>query len=295
MTAPPIKVGFLVSYDWYLLYNALPQVYDQADCIYLALDKKRLTWSGNHFNFDEVGFQQMLNKLDTKNKIKVYEDDFYQHHLTPMQCEVRERNLLAKALGEGGWHIQLDADEYFLNFDAFVSYIRQLSSQQKPFNVCVSLINLFKKVEKGYLHVALSDKQQELVQVATTLPHYDYGRKNGYFNHISPFFMLHDTWARSPEEVWQKISNWGHKADFDTEHYFNFWKGINQYNYQSVENFHPIRPSTWQKLALLEGDTIDEVIERIPSLTYPLSKFQLYLKNNRNLARLKSLWFKLFQ
>jgi hypothetical protein len=33
-----------------------------------------------------------------------------------MECDTRERNMLAKYMGEGGWHVQIDADEYFADF-----------------------------------------------------------------------------------------------------------------------------------------------------------------------------------
>ncbi len=287
----PIKVGFLVSYDWYLLKNALPLIYAEADVIYLALDKKRLTWSGNRFDFDESGFYEMIESIDVNKKIKVYEDDFFVEGLKPMQCEVRERNLLAKQMGEGGWHIQLDADEYFLDFKGFVEYLKKMPLNQKEINICAVLINLFKKTDTGILYII--HQNLDLIQIATNKPHYEYGRKNGYFNHISPFFLLHDTWARSEEEIKQKIANWGHKNDFDTEKYFLFWKSLDENNYQAVKDFHPISPTTWQALMFVEGQGIAQITEKFTNKSFPLSKFELFLKNNRNLARLKHLWSKI--
>ena len=43
-----INVGFLVSYDYKLLVNAIPCVYDEADAIFLAIDINRKTWSGSN-------------------------------------------------------------------------------------------------------------------------------------------------------------------------------------------------------------------------------------------------------
>jgi hypothetical protein len=288
-----IKVGFLVSYDWHLLHNALPLVYAEADVMYLALDKKRLTWAGNPFSFDEKAFYAMLEHIDTEHKIKVYEDDFFVETLSPMQCEVRERNLLAKQMGEGGWHIQLDADEYFLNFKGFVSYLKKLNIAQKEINICAALLNLFKKTDTGILYIA--HQNLDLIQIATNKPYYEYGRKNGYFNHVSPFFLLHDTWARSEEEIKQKITNWGHKNDFDTEKYFLFWKSLDENNYQEAKDFHPISPAIWQALKFVEGQGIAQVIEKFTNKSFPLSKFELFLKNNRNLARVKHLWSKIIK
>jgi hypothetical protein len=289
---PPIKVGFLVSYDWYLLKNSLPLVYTKADVIYLALDKKRLTWSGNTFDFDEYAFKEMIKTIDCDKKIYIYEDDFFVKGLTPMQCEVRERNLLAKEMGEGGWHIQLDADEYFLRFNEFTNFLKKIPLSQKEINICVVLINLFKKTEKGFLYTM--HNELELIQVATNRPLYEHGRRNGYFNFISPFFLLHNTWARNEEEIWQKISNWGHTSDFDTEKYFQFWKSVNEENFKNIKNFHPIYPSAWKALGFTEAKNIEELILKFSEKKFPLNKFQLFLINNRNIARIKHFWSKLF-
>lgn len=292
-TSSFIKVGFLVSYDWHLLKNAIPLIYTEADIMCLALDKKRLTWAGNKFDFDDEAFYKMIDNIDIDKKIKIYEDDFFVENLTPMQCEVRERNLLAKQMGEDGWHIQLDADEYFLNFKGFVIYLKKMSTTQKEVNICVALLNLFKKIEKGVLYI--TNQQLDLIQIATNKPSYEYGRKNGYFNHISPFYILHDTWARSEKEVWQKISNWGHKNDFDVEEYYSFWKGLDENNYHQVKDFHPINPSVWSELQFIEGQKIADIVQKFVKKDFPISKFALFLKNNRNIARIKHFWSKIIK
>lgn len=290
---PKIKVGFLVSYDWQLLRHALPLVYNGADEIYLALDKKRLTWAGVPFAFDEEAFNDMLKAIDVDGKVHLYEDDFFVQGLTPMECEVRERNLLAKAMGEGGWHVQLDADEYFLNFDGFCNFLKRQDLNQKEVNYCVSLVNLFKKLPEGYLYIVTG--RLDLIQVATNKPCYQYGRRNGYFNKIAPFFILHDTWARTEEELWQKITNWGHKNDFDTLAYFNFWKELSNSNYHTARDFHPLEPSVWHRLEFAEAPDIETLAKQLSTKPFPLSYCQIFWKNNRNVARIKHLWNKLLR
>ena len=289
-----IKVGFLVSYDWHLLKYAIPRIYKNADIIHLALDKKRLTWAGNTFDFDLEAFQKMISEIDIDHKIKLYEDDFYVSMLTPMQCEVRERNMLATQMGAGGWHIQLDADEFFLDFEKFIMCLNKFNNNSKPINICIGLLNLYKKTEKGYFYIENNETKLETVQVATNVPVYEHGRKNGHFNHQSPFFIIHDTWARSEEEILQKIENWGHKTDFDVMKYFEFWKSINENNFQTIQDFHPIAPKTWQKLAFRKAENLKQLLDEFPLIKYPLSMFQLFLKNNRNLARIKHLYSKFF-
>jgi hypothetical protein len=36
-----------------------------------------------------------------------------------MENETRERMMIAQRMGEGGWHVQVDSDEYFLDFGTF--------------------------------------------------------------------------------------------------------------------------------------------------------------------------------
>ena len=62
-----IKVGFLVSYDFKYLYRSIPLVYNDADLIVLAVDKERLTWSGNPLVIDP-DFFEWVQKFDVLKK-----------------------------------------------------------------------------------------------------------------------------------------------------------------------------------------------------------------------------------
>ena len=119
-----IKVGFLVSYDFKYLYQSIPLVYNDADLIVLAVDKERLTWSGNPLVIDP-DFFEWVQKFDVLKKIVIYEDSFFVPENSPAQNDTRERNLLAKAMGEGGWHIQIDSDEYFNDFKSFTDFLKE--------------------------------------------------------------------------------------------------------------------------------------------------------------------------
>ncbi len=65
-----IQVGFLLSYDYELLKNAIPPIYNNTDSIFLAVDKDRLTWNGNLFHIDD-SFFLWLKEFDTENKIEI--------------------------------------------------------------------------------------------------------------------------------------------------------------------------------------------------------------------------------
>jgi len=289
------KVGFCVAYDWELLKKSVPRVYERADTICFSIDKNRKSWSGVSYVFDETAFQKFLLEVDVEKKIRVYEDDFALPNLSPIENDNRQRNLMGKYMGEGGWHIQIDSDEYFLDFKGFTEYLcsihRNPLPTQKPINVSVGLIPLIKKLDTGYIYIQF-DKNIETAPFATNQPIYRAARRNEHFNHIGPFIVIHETWARAEQELYHKIQNWGHRDDFNKESYFKIWQSIDEYNYLYVKDFHPIEPSVWPALGYCKGSSIDEFITNF-SVSFPLSKFQLFLKNNRNIARLKHLFTKL--
>lgn len=299
-----IKTGFCVAYDWHLLANSLPRVYKHSDIICLALDKNRRAWSGEKYNFDDAAFYKFVEEIDTDNKIILYEDDFAIPELNSRQNCNRHRTLIAQKMGEGGWHIQIDADEYFLDFESFVKYLKKLNSsptgKEKPLNVSCPFIPLIKKTSQGYLVVEYHKNLSEMIPMATNKPDYQRARQNGHFNHYTPFYVIHETWSRGEEELLYKINNWGHASEeLEEKHkrlsYFKLWQALDEHNFSYLHNFHPAKPEIWPSLAHFEGKNIEEFLKNFSTPVFPLPKFQLFLKNNRNIARVKHLWNKLFK
>jgi len=258
-----IKIGILISYDYIYCLTCIKQVYEYADEIYLALDSNRVTWSGNSFDFDEK-FLDKIKELDKDCKITIYEDNFYIPSNSSMQNETNERNMLAKKMGDG-WCIQIDADEYVYNFDKFVEYLAELKVFQNRLKKTISLVlyghmvTLFKKLDNGYLYI----ENNENIAFCTNSPNYIYARQqDANIKFQTNFMIIHESWSRSEEEILQKITNWGHKTDFDTAAFYEFWKNINSQNYHDVTNFHPMDGITWDKLHFLECNSIDEFIEK---------------------------------
>ncbi len=283
-----IKVGFCVAYDWNLLANALPLVYNSADAICLSIDQDRLTWANQPAPIDERAFRQFVRSIDVSNKIDIYEDNFHLPELTSAQNEVRQRQLMAARMGSGGWYIQLDCDEYFLDFAGFVRYLKAFPRRPYSFNVCCQFVTLYKKVKDGFLYVDPEvPRYFEFMQVASRTPSYEHGRRNGNFNVLAPFVMVHQSWARSEDEILLKLSNWGHKDDFDGQKYFEFWRGIDETNFKSVRHLHPIHAGEWPSLRFVQCDNVGEMLSKskpgdFPSLN-PVSRF---MRNSRFLSAL---------
>lgn len=286
-----IKVSFCVAYDWNFLQYSLPLIYEQSDEICLAIDQDRISWTGNKFAFDEIGFQELIAKIDTAQKIKVYQDDFHQAHLSPMENEVRQRKLMSEFVGvHDGWHLQLDSDEYFLNFEGFVSFLKKYKPKRSV-NICCPLITLFKNADNGFLYIKNKGlEKQDIIAIATNKPEYQTGRRNGHFNIIAPFPIIHQSWARSENEIVQKINNWGHRSDFDVEQYYRFWKNLDVKNFEAIKDFHPIKPSEWQALGLIPAHNIPTLIQHLKGKDLlTLSKWELLLANSIQFSRFKKL------
>jgi hypothetical protein len=291
--ADAIKVGFCVAYDWAFLRKSLPLIYDYADRICLSLDRNRRSWSGNLYDFDETSFWKFITDIDTRTIIDVYEDDFYDPALTPIQNDSRQREMMARRMGEGGWHVQIDSDEYFFDFPGFKYYLLSVHScptgRERPLNVCCAVIPLIKKLENGYIFVRGNIRKLEFFPLATNRPQYSTARRNGHFNHVSPFFVLHETWARGEEDLLAKINNWGHVYDIDDKmSYINLWKAIDAYNWRYIQDFHPLVGLTWQRLGFVPHTETKDMFEWFRSnLTMKLPPGWRYKKNSRIIQGIK--------
>jgi hypothetical protein len=293
-----VKVGFCVAYDWYLLRYALPLIYQHADQICLSIDKQRISWSLKQFSFDENGFRALIEEIDREGKIVVLEENYHSLSLTPMQNEVRQRNRIAEFMGMDGWHVQLDCDEYFLDFGAFKKYLLTLSPEKyNAANICCAWIVLFQQVEGGFLYVHPHEAENiEYMQFASRKPRYEYSRRNGNFNIFTNFRVLHQSWARSETEIREKLYNWGHSKDLDPEIYFEKWKSVNVRNYQEFCDVHPLNASNWPRLAFICGKTLEDVIVAFRHTEFPsLSPLAMRIKNSRTISRIRHLSKKIWR
>lgn len=273
-----IQVGFLISYDYELLKNALPCVYNEATTIFLAIDKDRKTWNGASFSIDD-SFFTWIKEVDVQNKVVIYEDTFYVENLTTMECEVRERKMLSEKMGIGNWLIQLDADEYFLNFKKFVSDIRKYDSYLKKdkaqeIQIAAYLVNIYKFVEDGFLYV----NEPTRCLTATNIPNYKVGRNTRkriiYTNNL----ILHETLSRSEKELEVKFKNWGHKNELNP-HFLDKWKSATKDNYKQLQDVFYIEPEKWKTLDYVAGKNMEEVSLNFKSAEFLPTSFFIWKKN----------------
>lgn len=251
-----IKVGFLVSYDYMYLKHSLPIVYKDADFIALAIDNDRCTWSGKPYSLPD-SFFEWITDFDKEKKIHIYEDDFHRPELSAIENDTRERFLLGQFMGEGGWHVQVDSDEYYADFSGFCSFLKSLDIT-KPTQVLAQFVTMYKQDEKGTYIV----ESREEFPAATNNPNYSRCRysSGNIVTIFMPFKVLHQSWGRSADEISQKLNNWGHQDDFDTKEYFRLWEFVNSFNYRYINDFHPIVPTMWQALEYINTKNIGELL-----------------------------------
>lgn len=274
-----IQVGFLVSYDYELLKIAIPQVYKESDSIFLAIDKERKTWKGESFVIED-SFFQWLRSIDVDFKIEILEDNFYHPELTSMQCEVLERKILAEKMGIGNWLIQLDADEYFFDFKAFVKFLKSKNyyldnPEKNQIQVSPYLINLYKRIDDGILYVEKPTK----IMVATNFPSYKVGRQTRKRIIYYKGLILHECISRTKEELEMKFNNWGHDIDINKEEFLEKWETVNETNYKSMRNFFYMEPEKWKKLAFVKGTTFNEIGKNLDFSKVLPSDLYIWKKN----------------
>jgi len=298
MNSKIIKVGFCVSYDYEMLKKSIPRIYKDADIICLAVDKNRKSWAGNKFDFDNEAFFSFIKEIDVDHKIDVYEEDFAIPTLNSRENCNRHRMLIAERMGKGGWHIQIDSDEYFFDFKGFTEYLKKIhpnpTGNEKGMNVNLSWIPLVKRTKNGFLFVDFGKKLPEDQPFATNRPNYERARTNGYYCNLSPFYVLHETWARSDNDLLFKINNWGHSAEELSQKevrmsYYNFWKILDEHNYQYAHNFHPALGRNWPLLGYIAADSIEDVFIKMPQPKFPMNAFVLKLYNSKIGAKLRQI------
>lgn len=255
-----IQVGYLLSYDYELLKNAIPTVYSDADTIFLAVDRNRKTWKGQTIEIKQ-DFFDWIEDYDKQKKIVIYEDEFYIEGLTTMECEVRERKMLAHKMGIGNWLIQLDSDEYFYDFNKFVNFLRKrndflINPKDKLVQICGFKINLYKYTDGGVLYVDKLDK----FMIATNYPDYKVGRHAKCRSIYSDSVALHDCLSRSREDLIQKLENWGHNDDINQEEFMNKWDSVSISNYKNLSGFFYLDPMHWKTLEFMKGSSLQELL-----------------------------------
>jgi len=245
VSAAGLSFVTLLAYDYRYCYQAIRSCYPIADEIILGLDAGRLTWAGKPFAIDMDEVRAFVAGIDRDRKIRIVERDFHCED-APMKNETRERVLLSREAAPGNWVVQIDADEILMNGPQFREWL--LASAPADHLVLARWITVFKAFGD---QVLLIDPPGETVPVATMARgEYVMARFTGQPQALSPLQVLHFSWGRTPQEVRQKLDNWGHARDFDVQAFYDYWDAVTLDNYTQARDFHPLEPAGWASLKL---------------------------------------------
>lgn len=274
-----IHVGFLLSYDYDKLKLSIPPVYACADRIFIAIDENLNTWSGNKFEIN-TEFFDWLEKFDVDKKIEIYRDNFYVPSLTGIQMDTRERHMLSLRMGIGNWLIQVDSDEYFLDFEKYVKSLRKHDKyldnpQEHPVQISGYHIDIYKYVDDGILYVKNTCK----VLLATNYPNYKLARQTRERIIYVDTFTLHESLSRSAEDLEYKLNNWSHREEVNPV-FLDKWKSANKENYKEIKDVFYLNPTQWKDLGFVAATNLDEIKEYFENREdMKFSSFYLWKKN----------------
>lgn len=274
-----IHVGFLLSYDYELLKIAIPPVYKSSDRIFIAIDQDYLTWSGNKFTVDPLFFD-WLKEFDVDQKIELYFDTFYVPNLTTTQMDTRERKMLSDKMGIGNWLIQIDSDEYFIDFEGFVKQIRKYdhyldNPEKHKIQIAAFWVIIYKYTENGILYV---DKPMKSI-FATNYPNYKAFRRTNERVIYLDSLVLHESVSRTEEELRYKLKNWSHNTHVNNS-FLDKWLKVNESNYKEYSDFYYIEPKRWKTLDYFPTKNISEINQLAQkSKNLKITKTYLFFKN----------------
>jgi hypothetical protein len=254
-------------------------VYAAADRIWLARDRHLRTWQGHRFTIDD-GFYDWLERIDVDRKIEIYEDDFYLPSLSAMENDTRERTLLSRKMGIGNWLIQVDSDEYFVDFERFVSGLRRYDAylddpERNKIQIFAFWLIIYKYTQNGILYV---DRPMKAA-FATNYPNYKSARRTNERVIYLEDVVLHDSVARSESALRFKLANWSHSTEVDTD-FLNKWLAVDETNYRTMTDFYYVEPRRWKRLEYLPTKNlagIKELAANSPRLR--VTRTRVALKN----------------
>lgn len=149
---------------------------------------------------------------------------------TYWQDETQQRNTGQDLHMDKDWIIVLDPDEFLdnENWDKLKDFLETTDADA----VIVDHQRVFWKNKE----VSPCKDYQQLIAVRPNVRFVD-KRVVGSPYVVAPVELLHFSWSRTDEEIWDKISHYAHAYDFDTKYWFDtVWKSNKQ------TNLHPVSP-----------------------------------------------------
>jgi hypothetical protein len=271
-----ISVIGLIAYDYEYLLENIPTYIDHVDEIILGIDRHRKSWSGISFEIPESFFER-LKALDPQNKVKIVEDEFWQHNSNSTELMTRERNMLTTYVADGNWIVSIDADEFLLDIPELTQFLKD--NNDETVLIYANWITLFKKVGQNYLIIENDYEDIERFPLATKLKNsFSLNRQTAQTVVFSPICCIHKSWARTPEELDLKLAQ---RGGFSIADFAASWRSLDETNYKEWNDFHPLEPKLWRKLVLVPESELTAYATNKSKEAHTQLAWQLILSQSR--------------
>lgn len=232
----------LISYDAHYLPESIKSYYEFVDEIILGLDKDRISWSNNAFNFDESALWKNLQEIDYANKISIVEENFHRSSV-PIENDTHERNFLKEQCSHD-WVFSFDADEILVNAKEFFLDYFPIVQNYSNIELMFTWFLLYKEFENDYLVIAdesrehIFKKDVQGFSAQKNLHTYHYCRwTNAPKKILSPLTILHYSFCRNETDLSKKINNFGHSEESKKDPFYDVQKTVTLDNYHGMTNF----------------------------------------------------------
>lgn len=269
--------AYVLAGDATWLAYTLPRYYDLLDDLVVVAPEDGLGWTGRPVPVGEC--LDIVRRIDRRHICRVHWGNWHDRQL-PIRADTAQRQAGIDALSDRvDWIVQIDNDELLPHPARLVDMI-EVARSERLGGVEWPMRVLYRTGPRGrYYEVctaagAPNHEYPGPVAVAAGSRTVDARRCSGPF--LRPFVpqaqgslqlsrppasdeirvgclepsdaIIHNSWARTPASVHQKVRNWGHNQGLRTElYYWAVWYPA-AWTWPLLRNFHPLEGSLWPRL-----------------------------------------------
>ena len=275
--------AYVLAADPAWIEKSVSAYYDLVEEIIVSYDSEKRGWTGATIAVDEC--LSRLAVIDPDKKMRLCPGHYARLSHAPMENETYQRQCAIQEAGtDTDWVLQLDTDEVLPNTQALLDILHYADKHDIP-AVEWPMRVLFHQLPDGrYLEVCAADGSDRFeypgpiaVRPGVTLT--DARRANGLFLRptvrgdrqslqvCQPVLpaerrvelidardaVLHNSWARSADNIRSKIASWGHNAGWRSlAFYYLRWLPA-PYLWRMTRDFHPFARGLWPALKLSDA------------------------------------------
>lgn len=272
------RIGaYVLTADTSWLAKSLRSYYPLLSALVIPWPEDGLGWRGQTLPLAEV--RSLVESVDERGLLRLVPGRWTDRE-HPLNMETQQRQSAVDALSsEVDWILQIDNDEYLPDPDRLLDALTYAEAQ----GLCAvewPMRTLFRRTHNAVLQIATTTGQPSYeypgpiaVRPGTSLV--SARRADGPF--LRPVVegdvtslqvarpaaegedrsftvpgdaaIVHNSWARSPRQVWSKITGWGHASGARGVVYFVaiWWPA--PVTWRLLRNFHPFAGELWPRLS----------------------------------------------